>query len=90
MLPLNFILYHPLLHSKMLLGCMGIPSQIFFCGACLYTQFDSPPKQHRHYSVGTISCDTIKEISHQAVGVIYLPGYSPGTKTLGGPHRHEF
>lgn len=32
----------------------------------------------------------MKEIPYQPAGVIYLPGYSPGTKTLGGLYRHEF
>ena len=32
----------------------------------------------------------MKEIPYQPAGVIYLPGYSPGTKTLRGLYRHEF
>lgn len=89
LLPLNFILHHLLLIflSCLLLGCVGASKQICLWGLSRYTIWLTPD-QHQCYSGSP--CDTMKEIPYQPAGVVYLPGYSPGTKTLGGLYRHEF
>lgn len=53
----------------------GGPQTNIFCGVCLYSVWLTP-NQYWHYSGGTISHDTMKEILYQTAGVIYLPGYT--------------